>query len=405
MTDRLYLKDAYCKNFSATVLSCLEIDGQWGVELDRTAFFPEGGGQAADQGTIQGFPVKDVQEIDGRVLHFLDVEMSEGKAGETEWYVKSNPETKLRVGDMVECAIDWALRYARMQAHTGEHILSGTVHKRFHYDNVGFHMNDSMMVVDFNGPLTGEDIDAIELAANEAIYQNAEVRAWYPSAEEVVSLEYRSKLDITEDLRIVTIGEGIDSCACCAPHVARTGEVGLIKVLNFYPHKQGTRIEMVAGSVALRDYIRLNASVRELMRLTSATREGIVETVRKRYDEYQDLCYENRQQACRLALLELETQSLDDVIYGFAEELSFEELRFCANHYAETGCRMCLLLSQNAGECIYVASSKTEDVQPLVKALNETFAGKGGDKAGYAQGKISVRDRGEIEEFLGNALF
>lgn len=404
MTDRLYFKDAYCRSFTATILSCREIHGNYGVELDHTAFFPEGGGQAPDGGTIGGVPVVDVQEVDGRVMHFLQIESREGDVQGIASEENEARNLKLQKGAVVECEIDWPLRYARMQAHTGEHILSGMVHNLYHYDNVGFHMNDRMMVVDFSGPLTAEDVDRIELAANAAIYQNAEVVAWYPTAEELETLEYRSKLDITEDLRIVTIGEGIDACACCAPHVARTGEVGLIKVLNFYPHKQGTRIELVAGSVALQEYIRLNATAKELMRLTSATREGILEIVRKRYDEYQDLCYENRRLSCRLALCELEVQRTEEAVYGIAEDLSFEELRYCANHYVEEGCGMCLLLSRNAEEYIYVVSSKNQDVQPVVKALNEQFSGKGGGKVGYAQGKIALRERSEIEEFVREVL-
>ncbi len=385
MTEKLYESNAYCKTFQAVVEECRLMNGKYGIVLNRTAFFPEGGGQAADQGTINGHAVLDVQQKDAVILHIL--------------------ETELQAGEEVSCEIDWELRYARMQGHTGEHILSGVVHALYGYNNVGFHMNDRLMVVDFDGSLSLEDIQKIEIRANEAVYANADVVAYYPTAEELAKLEYRSKKELGDAVRIVTIGEDIDCCACCAPHVARTGEIGMIKVLDFCSYKQGTRIEMTAGKNALTDYMSLNLAMKELMKLLSAPRDGVVDAVREKNTAYQTLNFEYQKQAKQLALHELELVEKGDSVYAVATELSFDELRYCANRLADGQYRVCLLFSGNSTDgYIYVVSSKAADVRDIAKQLNETFSGKGGGQKNYAQGKIQACAENDIKSFVENLL-
>lgn len=384
MTERLYLKDAYCKRFTAVVTGCEVLDGKFGIELDQTAFFPEGGGQPADRGTMNGIPVTDVQQKGNRVIHYL--------------------ETELQVGEKVSCEIDWELRYTRMQGHTGEHIFSGIVHSLYQYDNVGFHLNDKMITMDFNGSLSSEDIKIIEIKSNEAIYQNADVVAYYPTRDELETLEFRSKKELTEDLRIVAIGEDIDCCACCAPHVAKTGEVGIIKVIDFYSFKQGTRVEMLAGKTALLDFIDMNLRVKEIMKATSSPRNAIVDAVREKVSALQELRFENQKLSKLLAYSELELCEAGDAVYSVAANLSFDELRYCANRLLEKEYNSCILLSKTEGEYLYVISSKSIDVRPIVKELNERFAGKGGGKSEYSQGKISSGSEEEIKEFIVTIL-
>ena len=223
MTERLYNKNAYLRAFSARVLSVSECMGGYLVETDATAFFPEGGGQGADRGTLGGFEVLDVQEREGRIFHLL------GGAP--------------NVGGVVSGEVDFALRFERMQCHTGEHIVSGILHRLYGAENVGFHLGDIVTL----------DIDVVEDLANEAVFKNIPVEISYPAPEALASMTYRAKLDLTENVRIVTIGD-VDACACCAPHVAYTGEIGLIKILEFEKHRGGTRIWMQAGARALRDY-------------------------------------------------------------------------------------------------------------------------------------------------------
>ena len=236
-TRKLYYESAYTRQFAARVLSCEKADGGWAVSLDATAFFPEEGGQSADTGTLGGTMVLDVRERDGVVTHLTDA--------------------PLPVGETVEGELDWAARFRKMQDHSGEHIVSGLVHARFGYDNVGFHLGTDGMTVDFSGELTRLQLDEIEDAANAVVWADKPVAACFPSAEELKTLDYRSKLDLTENVRLVTI-PGVDVCACCAPHVSSTGQIGVIKLLDFMRHRGGTRIWIRRRADGLPGTLRLH---------------------------------------------------------------------------------------------------------------------------------------------------
>lgn len=383
MTKKLYEKDSYCRKFPAAVLSCKKTDKGYSVVLDETAFFPEGGGQSADKGTIDGATVLDVQTKDGIIYHTLDREVEKGKK--------------------VECELDWDLRFLRMQSHSGEHIVSGVVHSEFGYSNVGFHMSEALMTVTFDGVLTPDDIAKVELLSNRAIYKNLEIKAIYPTKEELEKLDFRSKIELGDDARIVLIGD-VDSCACCAPHVRYTGEIGLIKIVNSYSYKQGTRIEMLAGSLALLDYIALNSANKELMALLSASRESVNEAVIKQNDQMVALRVQNARMSKELALLKLNPEKTGDNTYAIAENLSFDELRHCANNLLDNGTKTCVLLSSADEGFIYVVASKTDDVRVLAKELNTKFSGKGGGKADYAQGKLSKADEEELKKIIEELL-
>ena len=234
MTKKLYYEDSYIKEFSAKVLDCAETDGKFAVVLDKTAFFPEGGGQYADTGKIGAANVLDVRISKGGVItHFTD--------------------TALNIGEEYICTLDFEKRLRKMQNHTGEHIVSGLVNSMFGYNNVGFHLGHEDVTMDFDGVLTRENLLQIEYLANVACAENIEVVVKYPSVEELENLKYRSKLDLTEDVRIVDI-PGYDSCACCAPHVKMTGAVGMIKLLDFIKYKGGVRVHMKCGLDALDDF-------------------------------------------------------------------------------------------------------------------------------------------------------
>jgi len=380
MTEKIYLNDSYCKEFKASVVICEKKDDLYKIVLDKTAFFPEGGGQAADKGTIDGIEVLDVQEKGGTVIHTVDSEITVGKE--------------------VVCKLDWELRFSRMQSHSGEHILSGVAHMLFGCANVGFHMSESLMTVDLDKPLTAEDIAKIELLSNQAIYKNEEIKAIYPTKEELETMDFRSKIELSDDARIVVIGE-TDTCACCAPHVARTGEIGIIKIVNAYFYKQGTRIEMLAGINALSDYVALNSANKELMGLLSASRFSVNEAVTKQNEQLVALKSQNAQMSKRLALLELNPVTVGDSAYAVCENLSYDELRYCANSLQERGIKTCVLLSKADEGYIYVVASIDRDAREIVKELNAKFQGKGGGKPDYAQGKIAEEiDIKVIEELL-----
>lgn len=380
MTERLFEKDAYCRSFSANVISCEEKDGAFIIVLDKTAFFPEGGGQAPDKGTINGENVLDVQEKDGIVYH--------------------KTANSFNIGDTVSCELDWNLRFERMQSHAGEHIVSGIVNSLFGYDNVGFHMSEKTMTVDFSGPLTAEDIAKIEIESNKAVYRNVPITASYPTKEELADTDYRSKIEPRDGIRLITI-EGVDCCACCAPHPAFSGEIGVIKIIDFCPHKGGTRIEMVAGINALLDYSALHTSVKAVMNLLSAKRDSIADSVAKLQETANTFKSENGKLSRKLALASLNPTNVNGCAYAICENMSYDDLRECSNNLIDNGVRKCILLSlTDSDNYIYVVSSSENDVRTIVACLNSSFNGKGGGKDNYAQGKLASDNKKNLIEFI-----
>ncbi len=370
MTVKLYEQDAYIKEFIARVESCEDAKGGYAVVLNQTAFFPEGGGQASDKGTLNGIEVLDVQLKEDTIVHTL--------------------ATPLKVGEEVTGILDFETRFDRMQNHTGEHLLSGVIHTAFGYNNIGFHMNDQLVTLDVNGTLDASQIALAEATANGAVYQNRKVTATFPSEETLQTLEYRSKLELTNGVRIVEI-EGYDTCACCAPHVKATGEIGMIKVIDFYPNKQGTRIEMVCGKRALADYQNLNKANKEIMGLLSAKREETPAKVKQEQETLQGVRAQFKNLSQKLAWAQLQSTSLGNHVIGFTPDGSYDELRYCVNRLQETHLGICALFSQNEqGEAIYIVASVKENTQDLVKEMNTALNGRGGGKPGFAQGKVGA---------------
>ncbi len=379
-TIKLYETNSYIKEFTATVISCDEKDGEIFVVLDQTAFFAEGGGQPADTGKIEDVNVFDVHIKDGIVFHKVD------KA--------------LQIGKTVECAIDWDTRFSRMQNHSAEHLVSGIIHNLCGYNNVGFHLNDSLVTLDCDGPLAEEDIKKIELEANKAIYANKKINVMLPLADELANYDYRSKLDITENVRLVEI-EDYDLCACCAPHVANTGEIGVIKILGFIPYKKGTRIEMVAGLLAFNDYCGVHNSTKAIMNLLSAKRTETVEAVDRIHNELNSVKYENKKLSAELALLQMEKHPINDGVCVFVNNASYDELRNCSNTLIDEF-DYCYAFSNTDGDnYIYIVASKENSVREKVQKLNQTFNGKGGGRDLYAQGKI-VGTKADILKYFGD---
>ena len=262
------------KEFEARVLSCeaCEEGGGFWTVLDQTCFFPEGGGQYADTGYLGETKVVDARERDGIVYH--------------------RTEAPLEPGELVRGRIDWEERFEKMQQHTGEHIVSGLVHSRFGYNNVGFHLGSDYCTMDFDGPISPEELREIEWEANRAVALDLEVIVQYPSKEELGHMEYRSKIEIEGQVRIVSV-PGYDVCACCAPHVDRTGEIGLIKLVNRMNYKGGERITMLCGFRALRDYDSKLTAAREIGALLCEKEDQIAGAVRRQKEELEKQKYEN----------------------------------------------------------------------------------------------------------------
>lgn len=380
MTIKLYENDSYIKNFEATVLSCEECKNGYAVVLDKTAFFPEGGGQQADKGTINGVQVLDVQIKDEIITHTV--------------------KEKFTVGDTVNCDIDWDTRFARMQSHTGEHLVSGIINTLFGYDNLGFHMSEKTMTLDPSGILTLEDIKKVELMANKAVYENREVSARYPEKEELKTLSYRSKLDLEDGVRLVTI-DGYDTCACCAPHVKKTGEIGIVKIIDYIQYKGGMRLTMVCGINAFEDYSRLHDDSKEMMQIYSSPREKVLEFAKKEHETIGTQKAEINRLNGELSKANLEIKEVGNTLLGFTKGASFDDMRALVNENLEKAELVVFLSEGENGDFSYIISSATKDVRDTVKSLNEKFSGKGGGRPNYAQGKLSG-EKDSIIDFFEN---
>ncbi|MBQ6755856.1 MAG: alanyl-tRNA editing protein [Oscillospiraceae bacterium] len=273
MTEKLYYIDSHIREFDAMVISCEPDGDHFHVELDRTAFFPEGGGQCADTGTLSSVAVSDVQEVCGRIVHYC--------------------ASPLTVGESVHGSLNWGKRFQNMQSHSGEHIVSGLVHNRFGFENVGFHLGADGMIVDFSGYVTPDELREIELAANKIIWQNRKITAFFPAPDELIRYNYRSKLELTENVRLVEI-DGVDLCACCAPHVKETGEIGMIRIFESQRRKDGVRIRMLAGKNALEDYLVKEREALRISNLLSAKVGDISSAAERILTERDALSYKLR---------------------------------------------------------------------------------------------------------------
>ena len=374
MTEKLFYTDSHMQEFTAEVVSCRPCDNGYEAVLSRTAFFPEGGGQAADTGVIDGIRVYDVQEKGEQIFHYLEGELEEGKT--------------------VTGQIDWDKRFSRMQQHSGEHIVSGIVHARFGYDNVGFHLNDELCTLDLSGPLTKEELREVENAANEAVFANVPVQISYPSKEKLKTLDYRSKIEIDGQVRIVTI-PGYDVCACCAPHVYFTGEIGLIKLVQSQNYKGGIRITMLCGVRAFSDYVRKEAQAKEISRLLCAKENEIADAVAHLAEETNQLKYELAEKERRLvkAYADMISESKDAVCI-FTEEFGGDSMRMLMNYVLDAGHCICAVFFGNEKDGYrYVLGSRQQDVREMAKEFNKRFDGRGGGKPEMVQGTV----RGEKE--------
>ena len=367
MTEKLFYQDSHIAEFEAEVLSCMAAGAGYEIELDRTAFFPEGGGQYADTGMLGGVRVTDVQERDGRVLHMTD--------------------GPLDAGMRVTGRIDWEERFMKMQQHSGEHIVSGLVHARFGYNNVGFHLGTEDCTMDFSGVLTDEQLMEIEREANRAVWKDLEIETLYPTEEELKKLQYRSKIEIEGQVRIIVV-PGYDVCACCAPHVKRTGEIGLIKLTHMQHYKGGVRVTMLCGSRALADYGTKQVQAREISALLCAKVNETAEAVRQLKEENNALKYmaagrERRLVECQAAMIPKDGKP----VCVFTDDLETDSMRRLMNLVLEDGHQLCAVLQKNGENAYrYVMGSRTADMRAFVKAFNAKFEGRGGGRPEMVQG-------------------
>ena len=371
MTEKLFYADPFLNEFTATVVSCTEEKGAYAVTLDRTAFYPEGGGQPADHGTLGGVTVTDTRDRSGEVVHLCD--------------------KPLTVGETVTGKIDWARRFDFMQQHSGEHIVSGIICGKFDCDNVGFHVGRDTVTIDFNANITPSDLADIERTANRYIQEDHPISITYPSPEALEALPYRSKKELTGEVRIVAF-PGADCCACCGTHVNTSGQVGLVKLLSVVKFREGVRIEMLAGNRAINHFtavLEQNTAISQLLSAKPYETAAAVERLQSQIFALQGrvMTLENADFARKAEMYAGKGNVL--LLEG---DMSAESVRkLCTAVMEQCGGR-CAVFAGTDGNYKYAVSEQDGDLRALVKELNTTLNGRGGGKPYFAQGSTACTE-------------
>jgi len=375
-TEALYYKNPLLREFDATVLSCREVRGGYEIVTDATAFYPEGGGQPCDLGTLGNARVLDVQEQEGQIVHLCDRPLEEGSS--------------------VHGAIDWEHRFDLMQQHTGEHMVSGVIHALYGCHNVGFHMGADVLQIDFDTVIQADALPMIEDRVNAAIWADLPVTCWVPEPEELAALSYRTKKALEYPVRIVRIGE-VDTCACCGVHTVTTGQVGLVKLLSCIKFHAGVRIELVCGGRAMEYLRRIWQQNQQISRLLSAKPLETASAVQRLSDQLtQEKFRATGLQKQLFAAQAAGYAGQGNVLHACEAAADLRELaqqiaRQCtgiAAVYAalEEGCRICL-------------ARPGSDIRALGQLLHQKLGGKGGGKDGFHQGTVTA-DEAQLREFF-----
>ena len=378
-TRKLYYEDSFLKKFSARVLSCEESDGKFAVYLDQTAFYPEGGGQAGDTGILGGVRVLDTREQGQAVCHFC--------------------EKPLTVGRTVEGEIDWEPRFYRMQQHSGEHIVSGILHRIYGCHNTGFHMGSDVTTIDFDAVIPPEALAGVEQEANEAVYANIPFHIWVPSPEELPTVNYRTKRALSWPVRIVEI-PGYDTCACCGTHVKATGTIGLIKIFSAVPFRGGTRIEMACGRRALEI---LNSAYEQNRQVSQAFSARVNETgaAARRMNELLE-AEKFRATGLQMQIYDSIAEKYTDAgdCLCFQKDLDGTGLRELCDRIAVACGGMAAVFSGADGQGYgYCLGTKDGDLREFNREMNSTLNGRGGGKPRFQQGRVSAGET-EIRRFF-----
>lgn len=370
---KLYYEDIHITHFKATVISCepAETGDVYRVVLDATAFFPEEGGQSADIGTIDGQDVLDVQIENERIYHTVKEAIATSKT--------------------VECHVDWTQRFDFMQQHSGEHILSGIVHERFGYNNVGFHLSTREVTMDFDGVLDRTQLRDIELAANRVVWLNLPVEISYPSGEELATLSYRSKMEIDGQVRLVSI-PGVDVCACCAPHVDSTGQIGLIKIVSCQSYKGGVRLTIACGQRALNDYRIKHDHASTIAQAMSVKQDQIVDAFEKLRGENQSLqerihLLQAKYLSMALSTLPAPTQSRNAVL--FTDITDNVAIRNAVNELTGRYAGYCALFFGEENNYRFILGSSRENCNEMAKKFRTSLGAKCGGNSLMIQGSVA----------------
>lgn len=370
MMKKLYYEDSFQEQFIATVLDCRKVDNLYAIQLDQSAFFPGGGGQPEDYGTLEGQVVYRLVEDGGEVYHMV--------------------KDPFEIGQKIRGCINFDRRLDFMQQHSGEHILSGIIEKLHGYSNVGFHLSEETVTADFDGILTEEQIREIEHLANEAIRQDQLVVCKSYTKEQLEHKNFRSKKVFEEDIRLVSIGES-DCCACCGVHVKRSSQIGLIKILSAQKHRGGMRLVLKCGQRALEDYNDKLKQNKEISRLLSVPIDEVISGVRALWEEKQEL--KQKLYGLEEKYFDALSQHVSDTepVCRVEEGLSPDAMRRLISKVCLKTTWPCLILVPDQEGFKYGLGQRDHNISLLCQALNEAFEGRGGGKEicqGYLKGEL-----------------
>ena len=384
-TKKLYDFDAYAVEFEASVLACVEIEAKEGkryeIILDQTLFFPEEGGQTPDKGILGDAEVVDVQIKNNCIKHYL-----------------TKP---LEVGASVHGRIDWQHRFFNMQQHSGEHLFSGLAYRKYGYKNVGFHLSDQIVTMDFDGVLTEAQLQEMEWEINEAIVANVAIKTGYPSKEELAQMEYRSKMEIDGDVRIVEV-EGYDLCACCAPHVRHTGEIGMFKIQSVQNYKGGVRISFLCGFRALEEYRKKAKIVSDLSGILTTNQDLLADNVAKMKSQIQSLKAELgnvKQTIMEEKIAKIPAEQADVIL--FEQELENLVMRNTVNKLMETHTGVCAVFAGTDAEGYnFIIGSKSADCREMAATLRKELHARGGGSPQMIQGSVVAEQEKIVQQLL-----
>ena len=377
-TEKLYYADPFLTDFTATVLDYQPGKNGYLVTLDRTAFYPEGGGQPADHGVLDGAAVTDVHEKNGVILH--------------------NVDRSVEIGKTVTGVIDWGRRFDHMQQHSGEHICSGLICERFHCDNVGFHMGADIVTIDFNADIPWEELLEIEAAANRYIYEDHAIDIQLHRGAELDAIDYRSKKPLEGDVRIVTF-PGADCCACCGTHVMRSGQVGIVKFLSVQKFREGVRIELLCGGRAYR-YLSAcwaqDVAAAQALSVKPTASAAAVERLQGELSALKLRCAKLEESV--FAGVAARYAGSGDVLL-FEDEMGGESVRRLCDAVAETCGGRCAVFAGAGSAWKYAIGQRGGDLRALTKELNAALSGRGGGMPEFVQGSVGA-EREAIEAFF-----
>ena len=377
-TTKLYYEDPFLQGFTAAVTSCEEGKSGYLVTLDRTAFYPEGGGQPYDTGVLGEAKVLEVHDKNGVITHLCN--------------------KPLAVGASVEGKIDWARRFDHMQQHSGEHICSGLICERFRCDNVGFHMGTATVTIDFNADISWEELLEIEEAANCYICEDHPIDIRFYRGAELDKVEYRSKKPLEGDVRIVAF-PGADCCACCGTHVVRSGQVGLVKFLSVQKFREGVRIELLCGDRARR-YLSAcweqSLHIGQALSVKPVASAAAVERLQSELGALKQRCAKLEESVFAQTAAQYEGKG--DVLL-FEDEMPGDSLRKLCDAVTNHCGGRCAVFAGADGAYKYAIGHVGGDLRELTKKMNAALSGRGGGKPNFVQGSVGC-DRAAIEAFF-----